>query len=167
VLRQLSARRAQRRYEKRLRKWQAERDERAELLECAQEFVREDTDEIVLGRHEALFFQMSGVSLIEDRVTAGHYEGGYSGLLLPIGRVGGRTLRYGFGASRGHYVRGPAVPTVIDTGSVFVTNERVIFQGLAQTRECRFARLISVRHSDADGSGRRQGPAGRQRGRRP
>lgn len=148
---QLKARRAQARYERRLRAWQAQRDGCAQLLELAEEFSGEHTHEIVLGRGEALFFQMNGVSLIEDRVLGGHYEGGYSGLSVPIGRIGGRALRYNLGASRGHYVREPPVPTAIDTGEVFITNRRVIFQGKSQTRECRFSQLIRAQHLD-DGS---------------
>jgi hypothetical protein len=151
VFEQLKTRRAQARYERRLRAWQAERDDCAELLVLAEEFTGEHTHEILLGRGEALFFQMSGVSLIEDRVVGGHYEGGYSGLSVPIGGIGGRALRYNLGASRGHYVRDPPAPTVIDTGEVFITNRRVIFQGSSQTRECRFGQLIRAQHS-GDGS---------------
>lgn len=121
------------------------------MLELASEFGGQPTDEIVLGRGEALFFKMDGVSLIEDRVLGGHYQGGYSGLSIPLGHLGGRALRYNLGASRGHYVQGSPVPSVIDTGELFITNRRVIFQGASQTRECRFAQLIRVQHFD-DGS---------------
>jgi hypothetical protein len=151
VFEQLKTRRARARYERRLRAWRAQREECARQLELCEEFTGEPTREIVLARGEALFFQMSGASLIEERVVGGHYEGGYSGLSVPIGRIGGRALRYNLGASRGHYVRDPPVPTVIDTGEVFITNRRVIFQGKSQTRECRFAQLLRAEHLD-DGS---------------
>lgn len=48
-------------------------------------------------------------------------------------------------------MQGAPTPTAIDTGTVFVTNQRVIFQGAKQTRECAFAKLIGFQHSD-DGS---------------
>ena len=37
---------------------------------------------------------------------------------------------------------------MIDTGEVFITNRRAIFQGASQARECRFAQLIRVQHFD-------------------
>ncbi len=60
-------------------------------------------------------------------------------------------MRYRVGATRGHYVQGTPHPTAIDTGTVFVTNHRVIFQGANQTRECTFDKLLGVQHSDEDG----------------
>jgi len=36
--------------------------------------------------------------------------------------------------------------------TVFITNQRVIFQGSKQTRECAFAKLIGFEHDDATGS---------------
>src|SRR5262249_32351351 len=59
------------------------------------------------------------------------------------GSLGGRTIRYHVGATRGHYMQGEPVPTAIDTGTVFVTNQRVVFTGKKQTRECLFAKLLS------------------------
>ena len=39
---------------------------------------------------------------------------------------------------------GAPTPTAIDTGTVFITNKRVVFEGPRQTRECDFAKLIGV-----------------------
>jgi hypothetical protein len=61
-------------------------------------------------------------------------------------------VRYRVGASRGHYVRGAPAPTAIDTGTAFITNKRVIFEGSRQTRECNFTKLIGVQHDDAVGA---------------
>jgi hypothetical protein len=55
-------------------------------------------------------------------------------------------LRFRVGASRGHYARAAPVATAIDTGTVFITNQRVIFQGTKQTRECLFAKLIGYQN---------------------
>jgi hypothetical protein len=46
-------------------------------------------------------------------------------------------------------VQGSPTPTSIDVGTVFVTNQRVIFRGNRQTRECAFAKLIAYQHSNA------------------
>jgi hypothetical protein len=39
--------------------------------------------------------------------------------------------------------------TLIDSGTVFITNKRVVFQGMKQTRECAFSKLIGFQHHDA------------------
>jgi len=58
----------------------------------------------------------------------------------------------GSSRGRGHYVSGAPTPTAIDNGTVYVTNQRVIFQGSKQTRECKFAKLLGVQHDDVEGS---------------
>ena len=70
---------------------------------------------------------------------------------MPIGSVRGRSVRYRVGATRGHYVQGAPTLTAIDTGTVYITNRRVIFAGSRQTRECAFAKLISFEHDDQQG----------------
>jgi hypothetical protein len=61
-------------------------------------------------------------------------------------------VRYRVGASRGSFVQGAPALAAVDTGAVYVTSKRVIFQGAQQTRECAFAKLIGFQHSDAEGS---------------
>jgi hypothetical protein len=131
--------------------WQAQRDGYAEMLEIAETFRGVGSDEIMLRRGEALFFKVAGAALIEERRGPGHYEGRSSGFSVPVGSIGGRSVRYRVGASRGHFVQGAPVPTAIDTGAVYITNQRVIFQGSRQTRECAFPKLIGFQHSDAEG----------------
>jgi hypothetical protein len=105
----------------------------------------------MLKSGETLFCKVTNVSLVEERRGKGHYQGGSTGFSIPVGSVGGRSVRYRIGASRGHYVQGAPSPTAIDTGTMFVTNQRVVFRGTKQTRECAFAKLIGFQHS-VDGS---------------
>jgi hypothetical protein len=140
------AKRAQEHYEAELAAWQSERDEQAELLEVAESFEGADTNEIMLGNDEHVFVQVAQVALIEDRVHGGHYEGRSHGVSIPIGSIGGRSVRYRVGANKGHYVQGTPTPTAIDQGTVFVTNKRVVFEGAKQTRECLFTKLIGFQH---------------------
>jgi hypothetical protein len=121
-------------YQEALARWQAQRDGYAELLELAKTFNGVGSDEIMLGSDEALFYKVTGASLIEERRGAGHYEGRSSGFSVPVGSIGGRTVRYHVGSSRGHFVQGTPAPTAIDTGTAFITNKRVIFEGAHQTR---------------------------------
>jgi hypothetical protein len=133
-------------YEQALAQWQAWRNGYAEMLELAQTFQGVGSDQIMLGPGETVFYKVTGASLIEERRGPGHYEGRSSGVSVPVGSIGGRTVRYHVGASRGHFVQGAPVPTAIDTGTAFITNKRVIFEGAHQTRECDFAKLIGFQH---------------------
>jgi hypothetical protein len=146
------AKKAAKEYQEALTKWQAQHDGYAELLQVAHCFTGSASDEIMLAGGEAVFYKVTGCSLVEERRGAGHYQGGSTGVSIPIGSLGGRPVRYRVGANRGHYVQGAPTPTAIDTGTVFITNKRVVFQGGKQTRECAFAKLIGFQHDDGGGS---------------
>jgi hypothetical protein len=122
-----------------------------ELIQTAQTFKGVNYPELVLGPGEAVFYKVTGAALIEDRRGAGHYEGRSSGISVPIGSIGGHSMRYRVGASHGHYVQGTLTPAAVDIGTVYITNKRVIFQGRKQTRECAFAKLIGFQHDAAAG----------------
>jgi Protein of unknown function (DUF2510) len=145
------ARKAERVYESALAKWQTEHDGYAAMLETARTYEGEASSELLLKPGEHVYFTWTGASLIEDRAGPGHWAGHSQGVSIPIGSIGGRSVRYRVGASKGHYVQGTPSPTAIDTGTIHVTDQRVVFQGGKQTRECVFAKLIAVQHS-ADGS---------------
>ncbi len=146
------AKKAEQAYQQELTQWQAERDGYARYLELAEKFNGSMDAEIMLGQDEALFYYVTGASLIEDRRGRGTYKGASHGVSIPIGNVHGHSVRYRVGQTRGHYEQGTPTPTAIDTGTVFITNKRVIFQGAKQTRECLFAKLIGFEHSDSEGS---------------
>lgn len=135
-----------------LEQWTQERDAYAKLLQTVMTFRGTTANELMLTAGEAVFFKVTGCSLIEDRKTAGHWEGRSSGVSIPVGSIGGLSVRYRVGTSRGHYVQGVSKPTAIDTGTVYITNNRVIFQGGRQTRECQFVKLIGFHHDDQVGS---------------
>ncbi len=139
-------------YEQALAVWQADRDAQAQLLDVAQNFDGTGAENILLKKGEAVFYKVTGVALIEDRRGPGHYGGRSQGVSIPIGSLGGRTVRYRVGVNKGHFVQGTPIATAIDTGSCFITNQRVIFQGGKQTRECAFAKLVGFEHDDAAGS---------------
>jgi hypothetical protein len=132
--------------------WQAERNEYAGLLHTAMTFRGTGANDLMLAPGEVVFYKVTGTSLVEDRRGAGHYQGHSAGFSVPLASIGGHAVRYRVGASKGHYVQGAMKPTAIDTGTVYITNKRVIFQGSRQTRECAFAKLIGFRHDPAQGS---------------
>ena len=141
------AKRAEKHYRAELAAWQQQRDASASLLEIAKSYSGEAADSLMLKRDEAVFASIAGAALIEDRRGAGHWEGRSSGVSVPIGSIGGRSIRYHVGRSKGHFVQGAPTPTAIDVGTAYVTNQRVVFQGDKQTRECRFDKLIGFQHT--------------------
>jgi hypothetical protein len=145
------AKKAAKQYEAEVAKWTTERDACAERLTLAKTYAGERSTAIMLKPDEAVFATITGASLVEDRRGPGQWQGRSSGVSIPIGSIGGRSIRYRTGSSRGHFVQGAPVPTPIDTGTLFVTNRRAVFQGLKQTRECRFDKLVAFQHA-ADGS---------------
>jgi hypothetical protein len=135
-----------------LAQWQQLRDAQADLVRMATTYTgQQSSDALVLKKTESLYSTVSGVSLVEERRGQGHYAGASHGLSIPVGSVGGHTIRYRVGATRGHYEQAPPVPTAIDTGTVYITDQRVVFTGARQTRECAYAKLLST-HFDADGT---------------
>lgn len=129
--------------------WQHEHDEGLALLEVTREFSGTVTDDLMLAADERVFLIVEETGLVEDRQTGGSWEGRSSGVSIPVGSIGGRSVRWRVGQSKGHYVQGQPVPTAIDTGTTFISNQRVVFRGIKQTRECPFKKLIGVEHLPA------------------
>ena|GEM_PF-2413858 len=95
---------------------------------------------LMLHAGERLVAAISGLGLFEPRRGPGHYQGRSAGVSVP---VGGR-LRVRLGQSAGTFVQGDENPTLIDTGNVSITAQRVVFQGEKYTREWDFSKLIGV-----------------------
>lgn len=142
---------AQEHYEEQLAEWKKQHDETAQLIELAHGNVETNSDQILLKPGEHLIGSVTGAGLIEERRGAGHWQGGSQGISIPIGSIGGRSVRYRVGETRGHFVQGAPVATAVDTGTLFITDQRLIFEGARQTRECAFAKLIGVQYS-SDGA---------------
>lgn len=94
---------------------------------------------------EATFAVLNGVALIEPRRLPGTYQGRSAGYSFRIAKG----VNYRIGQSKGTFVQGAEVPTTIDHGSAFVTNQRVVFRGAKATREWAWSKLISLDHDDA------------------
>jgi len=120
------------------------------LLEVLQTFNGFSRDEninlaLVLRRNERAFFTLTGAGLVEPRRGAGQWVGGYSGFSFRVAKG----VRYHVGQTRGHHQAGAEQPTVIDTGTASITDQRVVFQGAKQTREWAFSKLLGYQHFDS------------------
>ena len=135
-----------------LEKWQAEYDDITATLEAVRAFRGVDAAKamqhgVILGREERLYLLIEDASCIEPRRAPGSYQSGSRGTSIRVAKG----VSFWVGASRGTFVPGPENPTVIDIGSVSITNQRVLFRGPKQSREWQFAKLTGVQHSP-DGS---------------
>ena len=67
---------------------------------------------------------------------AGSYQGSSQGLSIPV--VAG--IRYRVGATRGTFVSGDPIQKYGEVGDVILTNQRVMFNGMFNTKEWAFAK---------------------------
>jgi hypothetical protein len=124
--------------------WQQEDSELREMLnEARSQGVRQGLG-IALKKDESAFQVLDGSALIEPRRLPGHWEGRSQGFSFKVAKG----VRYRVGTSKGHYVQGDEVPTPIDTGTLTITDQRVVFQGTKATREWAFSKLIGIQHVD-------------------
>jgi hypothetical protein len=151
VFRHHQEKKAYHEYQAKLAAWQAQRDAYANLLTVAETYAGEPSTSILLKPGEAVFAAVTDVALVEDRRGAGEWKGRSQGFSMPVASIGGRSIRYRVGSSRGHFQQGTPTPTAIDVGTAYITNRRMIFQGARQTRECLFDKLVGFQHDDAIG----------------
>ena len=137
-------------YEAAHQQWASQVEGTRHYLALVTDYQGSTDSELMLAAGEALFFKVSGAALIEERKGPGTYVGRSSGVSVPIGSIGGHSIRYRVGANRGHFVQGEPYDAAVDSGTCFVTNRRVIFQGQHQTRECSFGKLIGFHHDSGE-----------------
>ena len=100
---------------------------------------------LVLRSGERLVYPITNGGLFEPRHGRGQWSGRSAGFSVPV--IDG--IRFRIGKSTGTYVQGAERPTVIDTGDVSFTTQRVVFQGGKYTREWLFSKLIGITHDEA------------------
>jgi len=130
--------------------WQETDAHLQSILEVAQNFNGQSADDnaqltLVLKRSEHAFFTLAGAGLVEPRRGPGHWVGGYSGFSFRVAKG----VLYHIGGTRGTHVQGQEAPVVIDTGTATITDQRVVFQGVKQTREWSFVKLLGSQHFDS------------------
>jgi hypothetical protein len=120
-----------------------------DLIGIAEGETRDPQDwPLVLKPGERLVYVMSGGGLFEPRREGGHWTGRSAGFSVPV--TDG--IRFRVGKSAGTYVQGQETPTIIDTGGISFTTQRVVFQGRKYTREWQFSKLIGIVHDTAQAS---------------
>jgi len=141
---------AQDHYKAALTEWQEGDAHLQSLLQVATNFNGQTSAEnpnlaLMLKRTERAFWTLRGAGLVEPRRGPGQWQGGYSGFSFRVAKG----VRYHVGGTRGHYVQGQEAPTVIDTGTATITDQRLVFQGAKQSREWAFSKLLGYQHFDS------------------
>lgn len=129
-----------------LAEWNAQLSELESLVRIATGDAPPALEHLMTRPGERGVGEVTGVGLVEERRGPGHYVGASQGVSIPIGHVAGRPVRYRVGATRGHYVQGAPVATAVDTGTLSITDHRLVFQGSQHTSECDFSRLVGIQH---------------------
>mgnify|MGYP006268493117 CR=1 FL=1 len=93
-----------------------------------------------LGKDEHFVYQAGGIQLAEFRSGGSTYQGGNVGFSVPV--FGG--VRAHVGGSQGQLVKNPEELTILDTGVLTFTSQRVVFAGQKQTREWTFAKILNI-----------------------
>ena len=145
------AHRAQKQYDEDRAAWESHVAEYRSLVDLASTFSGDTTSQLILEQGETVFFTVEDAELVEERRGPGSWHGRSQGVSIPIGSIGGRSVRYRVGASKGHFVQGEEQPTVIDRGTLYITSSRVVFQGGKQTRQCDLGKLVAVHHDPSGG----------------
>lgn len=128
--------------EKRLASWRSDLSIAERALRFASDEKPSAAGAPVMLKAGETWWQSFPVQLIEDRVQTS-WTSGHQGLSIPVAKIGGRSVRYSVGASKGHVDR-TTVATAVDQGSLIVTSGRLLFLGQKQSRESLFAKLIGV-----------------------
>ena len=138
-----AAQAAQFKYNVELTQWQKDYSLGERLLKAV-EACRDGSNavsvEMVLKKGEHSIWS-GPAGLIETRKTAGGYVGKSRGVSIPIGHTG---LRYRVGASSGTFVPGKEYQSVVDSGTVTLSNQRVVFTGQKESREWSFSKWLGA-----------------------
>jgi hypothetical protein len=132
----------------RLAEWQEAENELEAMLNTARNVknLKLDDTPLALNADETAYLVIRGASLIEPRRLPGHWEGTSQAISFRV--PGTKSMRYRIGGNRGTFIQGDEVPQAIDTGTVTVTDQRVVFQGSRQAREWAFKKILGFQHND-------------------
>lgn len=133
-------------------RWEAEVTDGEEMLDAARTFDGFDPAEVdsplTAKKGERLFLVGEGAGLVEPRRLPGQWVGGHRGVSVRVAKG----LYARAGGSRGTYQQGDEQQKLVDTGTMVITNQRVVFLGAKYTREWAFSKLLGVQHDDALGA---------------
>ncbi len=136
--------RALNRYNAELNIWQEERQDLLDTIEMAKTGKGIRPDDLNLLPGETVFLVITSVSLIEIKKGPSTYVGKSSGISVPVAKIGGRTIRYRVGKTKGHVVSGTPYPEATDKGDFYITSQRLIYIGAQKTATTELSKMIAA-----------------------
>jgi hypothetical protein len=89
---------------------------------------------------EQALFELGNIQLLEFKSSGSQFVGGNAGISFPlVGRVRGHV-----GGTRGEIIKNPEELTIVDTGKLRITSDRLIFIGQKEAREIKIEKLLDV-----------------------
>lgn len=140
---------AQFKYQTELDNWKASMDVGQKMLDALANLNNnQDAVSTTAVMKKGEFALWTGLAAFhESRRQAGTYVGRSKGVSIPIGKTG---LRYRTGAIKGTFIPGNEVQTILDRGTVILTNQRLIFNGSKKTQEWAFAKWTGADASESE-----------------
>lgn len=135
-------------YSQELANWNFQIQGLESLLELVEGSAAPLGSSLILKKDERILGSLTNVGLVEMKSGPSQWKGSSQGFSIPIGSLGGRSVRYRVGASKGHMVKGEVRPTTTDSGSMDITNQRITFQGRQKSLECAYSKLLGIQHND-------------------
>ena len=111
-------------------------------IETVRTYQGETDGPLNLAAGERRYFTLSDAQLIEPRRGPSHRVGAYAGPSFKVAKG----IYLHAGGYAGKTIPGAVTPTVIDTGTAVVTDQRVVFLGAKITREFAWAKMLSYDH---------------------
>ncbi|HEY3843138.1 MAG TPA: hypothetical protein VGL48_07780 [Acidimicrobiales bacterium] len=96
---------------------------------------------LVLHAGERAVGIVTNVGLVEIHRAPGHQRGSSSGVSVPLPFT---RIRVRTGGSRGHFVQGPLRPQIVDTGTLTITNQRLVFHGSTKVADLHWDKLVGI-----------------------
>lgn len=93
---------------------------------------------------ETPYMIMEGAGLVEPRREPTKWVGGSQGVSFRVAKG----VSYRVGATRGHVVQGEEKPKLIDTGTVVISDQRILFVGGKRTVEWAYPKLLGFSLDD-------------------
>jgi hypothetical protein len=145
--RQLASEAARRRADAALTQWLEDEHALLEMIRYTREFhgevLRHDPAwHLQLRPRERALASMAGAALLDFHRAPTTFVGGYSGASFRLAKG----IRFNVGGTRGVAVPGDLELTMSDTGVIWLTDQRIVFQGQRGSREWSFSKLIALQH---------------------
>lgn len=89
---------------------------------------------------EQTFFELQNIELLEYKSQGSDYQSVQGGLIVP---VVGKVSAYG-GVSKGQSTKKPESLVPVDKGKLIVTNQKVVFVGVKQSRDWDWKKIVDI-----------------------